>query len=56
MAFEKYEIIIIYGDGVQSRMIIGASSYGDAYAKAKATASCSASAHKGVDDIIVNQL
>ncbi len=56
MAFERYEIIIIYGDGTQSRMTIGANSYGEAYSKAKATASCSASSHKGIDDIIVNKL
>lgn len=56
MAFERYEIIIIYGDGTQSRLTIGASSYGEARSKAQATASCGAASHKGVDDIIVNKL
>lgn len=56
MAFGRYEIIIIYGDGTQSRLTIGASSYGEAYAKAQATASCSSASHKGVKDIIVNEL
>ena len=56
MASERYEVIIIYGDGMQSKMVIGANSEGDAYAKSKSVASGSAYYHKGVDEIIVNKL
>ena len=56
MAFERYQITIIYGDGTQSRLTVGASSYEEAEAKAKATARISASSHGGVDDILVNRL
>ena len=56
MASGRYEVIIIYGNGMQSRMTIGATSEGDAYAKGKAAASGSALNNKGVDQIIVNKL
>lgn len=56
MASERYEVIIIYGNGMQSKMIIGATSEGEAYAKAKSVASGTAPYNKGLDQIIVNKL
>lgn len=56
MAFSRYEVIIIYNDGFQSKFTTGASSSEEAYAKGKATANCSASSHKGVDEILVHPI
>ena len=48
MAFISWNYYIIYNNGVTSSGSFGASSRDEALSKAKATASISASAHKGV--------
>lgn len=55
MAFTTWDYVIIYNDGSQSKGSFGAGSYAEAYSKVKATASISASAHKGIADIIVSE-
>lgn len=54
MAFITWEYVIIYNDGTQSKGTFGASSYAEAYAKARATSTLSASAHKGVAEVVVS--
>lgn len=51
----RWRYLIIYNDGVRSQGTFGANSYSEAYSKAESTARCSASAHGGVADIIVEQ-
>lgn len=49
-----YSYVIIYNDGYQASGTIGASSRAEAEAKVRATASCSAGAHRGVRSIRIS--
>ena len=52
MAFERYQVIVIFGDGTQQRSIIPASSASEAEAKAGARGS--AASHQGIEQVLVD--
>lgn len=54
MAFERYQVIVIFGDGTQQRSIIPASSASEAEAKTRAGARGSAASHQGIEQVLVD--